>query len=72
MFYVLCEKRGLPTDMEVGNPFIGLEMPSRTPCFAVEGQSIQKENRQNDSDELKSSCETVEAPTDPAEFNGEV
>ena len=38
MFYVVCVKqKRFATDLEVGEPFIGLEISSRTPCFAVGG-----------------------------------
>ena len=33
----LCQKQWFATDLEVGRPFIELEMSSRTPCFAGGG-----------------------------------
>ena len=34
---VLCQHKWFAADLEVGYPFIGLEISSRTPCFAVGG-----------------------------------
>ena len=36
-FMWFVSKRWFATDLEVGEPFIGLEISSRTPCFAVGG-----------------------------------
>ena len=49
----VCQKRKFATDLEVGEPFIELEMSSRTACFAVGGMfNLQEENvRPEDAEE---------------------